>query len=329
MCLSKHAFYSLVLVSSLVCSVLPSQSAETLRVAYPALAPGLSPSWVTAEKGIWQKHGIDVELILLSGGSRAIPALVSGSVQVLIGSDTGITMGILRGMELVRLGVTTNSLGSSLLTQSNITSFSQLKGKVLGISRGRDASYARLAKVLRDHGIDPAQDVKFLPIGGGESGRLSALKAKLIQGTMLFPPLDFVAKKEGMNVLTTFDVPTPAGGINTTVRFSTQNRGLLMRFLKGYIQGIHYMGRNKDESLKIFSRYLRNADTEAMGYLYDEIIGRVQKNLRPDPESIRFHLDMAALEDPEAKQLSETSNWDLSLLEEIQQSGFIAELYKN
>jgi len=42
-----------------------------------------------------------------------------------------------------------------------------------------------------------------------------------------------------------------------------------------------------------------------------------------------FYLDTAGLEDPEAKQLSETSHWDLSLIEEIHQSEFIAEHYKN
>ena len=306
-----------------------SDAGEKIRVAYPALAPALSPAWVTAEARIWQKHGLDIELILLGGGSRAIPALVSGSVQILFGSDTGVTMGILKGMELVRLGVTTNSLGSSLLTQPNIQSISSLKGKVLGISRGRDASYARLAKVLRDHGIDPAQDVKFLPIGGGESGRLSALKAKLIDGTMLFPPLDRVAKNEGMKVLTTFDVATPAGGINTKASFVRQHREVLVKFLKGYVEGIHFMVTHKDESLGIFARYLRNPDRVTMAYLYDEISKRVEKDLWPDPDSVRFHLDMAALEDPRAKRLSEKDNWDLTLLEEIKKSGFVATLYRN
>jgi len=110
---------------------------------------GAKPFLVTAEKEIWRKHRIDVELILLSGGSRAVPALVSGNVQVLIGSDTGITMVILRGM----------------------------------------CSYS----------------------GGWNQYHRPFLHAK----------------------------PSAA-----------------LRFPKGYIQGIHYIRRNKNESLRIFSRYL-------------------------------------------------------------------------
>jgi ABC-type nitrate/sulfonate/bicarbonate transport system substrate-binding protein len=115
--------------------------------------------------------------------------------------------------------------------------------------------------------MNPNEDVKFLQIGGGESGRLSALKAGVIQGTMLFPPLDLLGKNEGLKVLTKFDVPTPGGGINATTAYVKQNRNLVVNFLKGYMEGIHYMLRRKDESLKVLYKYFQNSDTAAMSYL--------------------------------------------------------------
>lgn len=305
------------------------QAAEKLRVAYPAIAPGSTPSWVTAEKGIWRKYGFDVEPILVSGGARSVPALIGNSVQFLIGSDTGVTTAQLQGIPVVRLGVTMNTLGSSLLTQPSVQSVQDLKGKILGISRGRDASYIRLAKLLRDNGLDPNQDVRFLSIGGGEGGRLSALKAGVIHGTMLFPPLDLIGRNEGLKVLSKFDVPTPGGGINTTAALLKQNRSLVVNFLKGYIEGIHYMIRNKLESINILQRYFQNSDLSAMGYLYDETARRLEKELRANPESIAFHYEMAAQDDPRAKQATEKTFWDSSLVDEIRRSGFIDQLYKN
>src|SRR3970040_1332795 len=120
-----------------------AHSAEKIRAAYPAVAPGLAPSWVTAEKRIWQKYGLDVETILVSGGARGVPALISDSVQFLLGSDSGVTTALLQGLPVVRVGVTMNTLGSSLLTQPAVQAVQELKGKTLAISRGRDASYAR------------------------------------------------------------------------------------------------------------------------------------------------------------------------------------------
>jgi ABC-type nitrate/sulfonate/bicarbonate transport system substrate-binding protein len=324
----KRYFSVLILILQFAALASTVHATEKLRVAYPAVAPGSTPSWVTAEKGIWKKYGFDAEPILVSGGARAVPALVSQSVQFLIGSDTGVTTAMLQGIPLTRLGVTMNTLGSSLLTQQAIQSVQDLKGKILGISRGRDASYIRLAKLLRDNGMNPNEDVKFLSIGSGEAGRLSALKAGVIQGTMLFPPLDLLARNEGLKVLAKFDVPTPGGGINVTTAYLKQNRNLVVSFLKGYMEGIHYMLRRKDESLKVLYKYFQNPDMAAMGYLYDETARRLAKDLHANPESIRFHLDMAALDDPRAKQLSEKDFWDSSVVDEIRRSGFVDQLYK-
>jgi ABC-type nitrate/sulfonate/bicarbonate transport system substrate-binding protein len=320
-----------LIVSFLILIAGPAHAAEKLeklRAAYPAIAPGSTPSWVTAEKGLWRKYGFDVEPVLVSGGARAVPALVGQSVQFLIGSDTGVTTAQLQGIPLVRLGVTMNNLGSSVITQPNIQSVQDLKGKLLGISRGRDASYIRLAKLLRDHGLNPNEDVKFLSIGGGEGGRLSALKAGVIHGTMLFPPFDLIARNEGLKVLAKFDVPTPGGGINTTAALLKQNRALVTNFLKGYIEGIHYMIGRKADSLRVMQRYFQNSDQTAMSYLYDETTRRLEKDLRANPESIRFHLEMAAQDDPRAKRFTEKEFWDPSVVEEIRRSGFIDQLYK-
>jgi hypothetical protein len=102
----------------------------------------------------------------------------------------------------------------------------------------------------------------------------------------------------------------------------------VVNFLKGYIEGIHYMNRHKDDSLKILQRYFQNSDMTALDYLYDETTRRLEKELRANPESIRFHLDMAALDDPRAAKFSEKDFWDSSVVEEIRRSGFIDQLYK-
>src|SRR6187401_1478205 len=95
-------------------------AAEPFRVGFPSLATGFAPSWVAADKGIWKKHGLDVELIFLRGGSRTVSALLGGSVDFIIGSDLGVTTAILQGAALTRVGTTTNTLGYSMVTQPNI-----------------------------------------------------------------------------------------------------------------------------------------------------------------------------------------------------------------
>src|ERR1044071_6967705 len=207
-------------------------TAETLRVGFPSLATGFAPSWVTAEKGIWKKHGLDVELIYLRGGSRTVSALIGGSVDFILGSDLGITTAIIQGANLTRVGVTTNTLGYSMVVQPGIKSVRDLKGKIIGITPGRDAAYARVVKLLRDNGMDAAKDVTFLSVGdGGPAARVAALSSGVIQATMFTPPSDMISEKAGMSVLTRLDVANIGGGLNTPAAAVQKNRAQLLRFL--------------------------------------------------------------------------------------------------
>jgi hypothetical protein len=73
---------------------------------------------------------------------------------------------------------------------------------------------------------------------------------------------------------------------------------------------------------------VRNSDLTIMANLYEEIATRVEPGLRPQPEAVRALLDLAALDYPQAQKLTEKDNWDLTLINEIQRSGFLDQLYK-
>ena len=318
-----------LLILALIAPVTPLWAADAFKVGFPSLATGFAPSWVTADKGIWKKHGLDVELIYLRGGSRTVSALIGGSVDFILGSDLGVTTAILQGASLTRVGVTTNTLGYSVVTQPNIKTVRELKGKVIGITPGRDAAYARVVKLLRDNGMDAGKDVTFLSVGdGGPAARVAALSSGVIHASIFTPPSDMISEKAGMKVLTKIDVANVGGGLNTTPSFVQKSRPQVLRFLRGYMEGIQYMKSHKDESLKIFSKYVRNPDVGIMAYLYEEIATQVEAGLRPQADAVRGLLDLAALDFPQAKNLTEKDNWDLSLIDEIQKSGFLDQIYK-
>jgi NitT/TauT family transport system substrate-binding protein len=302
---------------------------QTIRVGYPSLATGFAASWVTADRGIWKKHGLDVQLIFLRGGGRTVAALVSDSVDFILGSDLGVVTAIVQGASLVRLGVTTNTLGYSIVVQPSIKTVRDLKGKIVGITPGRDAAYARVVKLLRDNGMDASKDVTFLTVGdGGPAARVAALSTGVIHASMFTPPSDMISEKAGMRILSRIDVANVGGGINTTPQYIQKNRPQALRFLRGYMEGIHYLKTHKNESLKIFSKYVRNPDLGIMAYLYDEISTRAEKDLRPQTEAVRALIELAALDFPQAKKLTEKDNSDLSLIDEIQRSGFLDQLYR-
>jgi NitT/TauT family transport system substrate-binding protein len=326
--MNRKRIYVLILLAILF-SATTLWGAEAFRVGFPSLATGFAPSWVAADKGIWKKHGLDVELIFLRGGARTVSALIGGSVDFIIGSDLGVTTAIIQGAALTRVGVTTNTLGYSMVSQPGLKTIRDLKGKIVGITPGRDAAYARVVKLLRDNGMDASKDVTFLSVGdGGPAARVAALSSGVIHATMFTPPSDMISEKAGMRILAKLDVANVGGGLNTTTVFLQRSRPQALRFLRGYMEGIQYLKSHRDESLRIFSKYVRNPDLGIMAYLYEEISNRVEPGLRPQSEAVRAMLELAVLDFPQAKKLSEKDNWDLSLIEEIQKSGFLEQLYR-
>jgi len=319
---------SLLVILSFAVSAETASGADKLRVGFPSLATALSPTWVAAKKGFWKKYDLDVELILLSG-AVIIPTLLSGSLDVVIGSDTSAILSNLRGGSNIRLGVTTNSLGSSLVTQQNIESIKQLRGKIIGIgSQGFSSLELRLSKLLLDNGIDPEKEVQFLPIGGSPSARVAALEKGLVVAAMITPPYDMVARESGMKFLAKVDAPVIAGGINVRSDYLQAHREKLVRFLKGYLEAIQFLLANKKETIAVFSEYLGSRDPKVIEFFYGEIAGRVEKGLRPNPDSVRFTLDFIGRVNPKAKEVKVSDFSDLSLLEEIHKSGFVDRLYR-
>jgi ABC-type nitrate/sulfonate/bicarbonate transport system substrate-binding protein len=146
---------------------------------------------------------------------------------------------------------------------------------------------------------------------------------------MIIPPNHLVAGKAGLKVLTKIDVPTLAGGLNTSQPLLDKSRELFVRFINGYLEGIQYMMRNKSESLKSFAKYLQSSDPAVNAYLYDDISSRIEKELRPRSEAIRYMLDLIALDHPQAQKVADKDFWDLSLLDDIRKAGFIEQLQRN
>jgi ABC-type nitrate/sulfonate/bicarbonate transport system substrate-binding protein len=137
-----------------------------------------------------------------------------------------------------------------------------------------------------------------------------------------------IAERAGMKIVSKIDADNVGGGLSAMKSAVQKKRPALVRFLKAYIEGIHYLKTHRQESLKIFSKYTRNPDLDIMAYLYGEITARVEKDLRPKKEAVRALLDLVALDYPQAQQMSEKDHWDTSLIDEIQKSGFIDQLYR-
>src|SRR5918992_10188 len=71
------------------CSNRPANAQVTrINVGYSAISGDQLPAWVAKEAGIFQKNGLDVQLIYFTGGTTAVMALVSADTPMSQGAGS-------------------------------------------------------------------------------------------------------------------------------------------------------------------------------------------------------------------------------------------------
>ncbi|HET8564042.1 MAG TPA: ABC transporter substrate-binding protein, partial [Candidatus Binatia bacterium] len=160
-----------------------SFAAERLRVSYSAINATQSFLWIAQQKGLYAKHGLEVDLLYINSGSMNIAALVGGSVQVAGGGPVSVEAR-LRGIKLLILANPLPVVAANLVTHPEIKAIPDIAGKVAGISRFGSSTDQGFRYLFRKHGLNADRDLKMLQFGG-DSSRVAALKAGQIQYTFL------------------------------------------------------------------------------------------------------------------------------------------------
>ena len=73
------AFYLIVAVA--LAAPAGKAAAEAIRVGIPGLSAEFTPVWAAHDRGRFKRYGLDVEIIVMQGGTQLIPAMVAGSID--------------------------------------------------------------------------------------------------------------------------------------------------------------------------------------------------------------------------------------------------------
>ncbi|HET9549461.1 MAG TPA: hypothetical protein VFQ03_04760, partial [Candidatus Binatia bacterium] len=66
-------------------------AADRLRIGLSSFTPINAALWIAEEKGLFKKHGIESEVILIGGASAGgVSSLIAGDVQFLGGGGGGV-----------------------------------------------------------------------------------------------------------------------------------------------------------------------------------------------------------------------------------------------
>jgi ABC-type nitrate/sulfonate/bicarbonate transport system substrate-binding protein len=307
-----------------LCSlVFPGRAAEhaLIHAGYGGIAGYQLPLWVNKEAGISRKYGIELETLLISGGSLNMQALLAGSIQMSQNSASAAIQSALRGAPVSLAATLENRMPLQIIARPEIKTPQQLIGKKIGILRFGGSNDTGVQWALRAWKIDPRQ-VTILQ-SGATNARMTALTLGQIDATILSYPEIYIARKRGMNVLA--DIGEFSAYPNTSLLFTRsfieKQRPLAKNLLRSQIEAIHYVRTNKDGSIKALKKYLRVDDMDSVAATYDFFSQRIESMPRPNLEGLRN-----ILREMDAAQRNPLEFVDTTLLDEIEKEGFMRNL---
>jgi NitT/TauT family transport system substrate-binding protein len=307
-----------------------AQAQEKLRVAYTVIAPTQATLWTAKELGLFTKHGLDVDLVLLVGAPLAVTALVSGETPIVHAGASAVVTSNLQGSGAVLVAGGANRFPYVLFVTDEIKRVEDLRGKKFGVSRIGSADNAAAVTVLNGLGIKETE-ITYVQ-AGSIPARLAAMQTNALQATLLQAPETLKAKEIGMRALLDFtrlDVEWQQNGVATTRDYIKKRPDTVRRFIRAYVEGSHYNLTNPKGAQKILQKYLAIKDDKSVQESYNEIVAKLTLKVPyPTDKGIQLYLDQLKIKNPKAAQAKPSDFTDVSFLKELESSGFIEKLYK-
>jgi ABC-type nitrate/sulfonate/bicarbonate transport system substrate-binding protein len=304
---------------------------EKLNTSYISTSPGSSTViQVAKEARFFDKNGFDATVIFISGSVRGIQSILAGEIPIGEGGGPGLTSARLAGGDVVAIAGNVNVLPYYLVAHPSIKRAEDLKGKVGGTHiAGTTAEFA-LKVGLKKIGLEPNKDVTLRVIGGSTE-RMIALQKGIVQFTVVTEAGKAQAEKLGYPMvvdMASLQIPFPQNGVYTSTKLIRENPDMVRRYMRAYIEAIHYYKTHKEETMNIMRKYSRLDDRKVLEEAWDWHARFIPQAPYPPAEGYQLVLQDMATTNPKAAQANVKDYVDSRFVKELEDSGFIKNLYR-
>jgi len=313
----REAFRLMTVAAALTHSA--AAFAANMNVVWTSEVGQFAPLWVTKEAKLFEKYGNSVQLIFIQGASSAAAALSSGDAHIGMFSPQVVIS--TPALDLVMFGRLGNTMDNEVYARKGIKSIKEVKR--VAISRfGSNADFAARFLLQRE-GLKPDVDVALLQVGN-QSNRIAAVETNNADAAMLTPPMTLMARKLGMTLLidaSKLNIPYSSLMFVSRRPYLAKTRAELVNFTKAMIEGVALYKSNKEFAFKVLSKYMKVHDREVL----EENFKKYDFPIKPYPAREYFELPLQEVgkKDPRVLKENPERYTDLSLVKELESSGFI------
>jgi NitT/TauT family transport system substrate-binding protein len=243
----------LPLAAALIAMVIPHALAgETLKIASPQRG-----SWEGAipelgkQAGIFEKNGLDLEILYTQGGGETLQIVISGAVDIGLSAGTLGTLGAYAKGAPVRI-IAASSTGSQEVfwfvpAKSPLKSMRDVNGQSVAYSTTGASSHINVLRFINAYGL------KARPVATGDvaSTITQTMSGQVDVGWSVAPfALDMIAKGEVRMIARASDLAAARAQTIRVQIINAQNlarkRDFVARYLKAYNETVDWMYSSPD-----------------------------------------------------------------------------------
>jgi NitT/TauT family transport system substrate-binding protein len=249
-----------------------------LAAAGPALAQGKTPikiaiggaeclcylpTVLAKQLGMYEKHGLDAELINFKGGSVALTAVLGGSADVVSGYYDHCVNLKAKKKDMKSVVVYDQFPGLVLVVSPkqtpNIKSVKDLAGKKVGVSAPGSSTDFFLKYLLRKDGIDPGK-VAVVGVGLGDTAVAAQEQGQVDAAVMLDPAVTLLQGKykdlrilsdtrSEKDTLAVFGGRYPGGAIYSTTDWVAKHAKESQAIADALVETLHWIHAHSAEEV--------------------------------------------------------------------------------
>lgn len=250
--------FLITLVSTVIvhgCVLKPNSSLTSLRVGMNNW-PGYAIALYAKDTGLFEKRGLNVELIRFNNQQDNIRATIRGSLDasfVPLWEALQVDPGNDRPAYLLAADISYGSDG--IVARPEVKSIADLQGKTVGAKLGT-VSHLILLEALKSNNLKPS-DIEIKDVSNDTAVQL--LKQGQLDAAVVWEPLLSQTAKDiqGQIIFTTKDVDSLViDGLATRASFATQHQTELTQFILAWFDTIHAVETKPNEVFENVARQL-------------------------------------------------------------------------
>jgi ABC-type nitrate/sulfonate/bicarbonate transport system substrate-binding protein len=282
---------------------------DPLKIGIGVPSIGRFPPYIAQAAGLFEREGLDVEIVNQKDEEKAVPDIVSGRTPIGTPNAPSLIFSALDGSDIVMIGGLLNRPAFYLVADPKITAVAELKGKRLGINQPHRMAGMTMLALLRRWGLGVETDLKLVDLGINDRS-LEALIDKQIDAALLPSEKAFVAETRGFHIIAdSLHLDFHWVPLATTRRFLRANRDLVTRVCAIYREGIRLFKTQPKETIAEITRRLPAlADKkQVIEKCYKLFADLFEPSLTPSLPSVSAILKEVALQDPRANEIDPVS----------------------